>query len=116
MGALVDHLQRFLYNTTLFHSRLSSILSQDRLLFNARFACLHELSSLHNAPLQQVEASLLLGVDQFGQVLRVSSNKKRRELGNLLIVAPTRGGKDLLAVSQLLSWKHSVVVNDIKGE
>jgi type IV secretion system protein VirD4 len=40
----------------------------------------------------------------------------RRELGNMLIVAPTRGGKGLLAVSQLLSWKHSVVVNDIKGD
>ena len=34
----------------------------------------------------------------------------------MLICAPTRGGKGLLAVSQLLSWKHSVVVNDIKGE
>src|SRR5207249_3677633 len=40
----------------------------------------------------------------------------RRELGNLLVVAPTRGGKGLLATSQLLSWQHSVVVNDIKGE
>src|SRR5207237_2777087 len=26
------------------------------------------------------------------------------------------GGKGLLATSQLLSWQHSVVVNDIKGE
>src|SRR3989442_497590 len=34
----------------------------------------------------------------------------------MLIVAPTRGGKGLLATSQLLSWKHSVVVNDLKGE
>ncbi len=42
--------------------------------------------------------------------------KTRREIGNTLIVAPTRGGKGLLAVSQLLSWQHSVIVNDIKGE
>ena len=42
--------------------------------------------------------------------------KTRRELGNLLVVAPTRGGKGLLATAQLLSWKHSVIVNDIKGE
>jgi type IV secretion system protein VirD4 len=34
----------------------------------------------------------------------------------MLVVAPTRGGKGLLAVSQLLSWKHSVIVNDIKGD
>jgi hypothetical protein len=40
----------------------------------------------------------------------------RIELGNLLAVAPTRGGKGLLAVSQLLTWPHSVIVNDIKGD
>src|SRR5437660_3763537 len=42
--------------------------------------------------------------------------QNRREIGNTLIVGPTRSGKGLLATSQLLSWKHSVVVNDIKGE
>lgn len=41
---------------------------------------------------------------------------KRREIGNTLVVAPTRAGKGLLAISQLLSWQHSVIVNDIKGE
>jgi type IV secretion system protein VirD4 len=49
-------------------------------------------------------------------VLRVQPTETRRELGNLLVVAPTRGGKGLLATSQLLTWPHSVVVNDIKGE
>src|SRR5205823_3842647 len=44
------------------------------------------------------------------------STPQRRELGNCLVVAPTRGGKGLLAVSQLLTWKHSAVVFDIKGE
>ena len=42
-----------------------------------------------------------------------------RHAGNwaiCLIVGPTRSGKGLLATSQLLSWKHSVIVNDIKGE
>ena len=34
----------------------------------------------------------------------------------MIIVAPTRSGKGLLAVSQLLTWKQSVVVNDPKGE
>jgi type IV secretion system protein VirD4 len=62
------------------------------------------------------ETSLLLGVGSFTRVLRVRPTKTRRELGNILIVAPTRGGKGLLATSQLLSWKHSVVINDIKGE
>jgi type IV secretion system protein VirD4 len=49
-------------------------------------------------------------------LLQVRETPKRRELGNLLVVAPTRGGKGLLATSQLLSWQHSVIVNDIKGE
>lgn len=40
----------------------------------------------------------------------------RRELGNLLLVAPTRGGKGLAAIAQLLTWPQSVVVNDVKGE
>jgi type IV secretion system protein VirD4 len=40
----------------------------------------------------------------------------RKELGSLLVVGPTRSGKGLLATTQLLSWKHSTVVNDIKGD
>src|SRR6266571_3416839 len=46
----------------------------------------------------------------------VRKAKQRPEIGNLLIVAPTRSGKGLLAVSQLLTWHHSVIVNDIKGD
>src|SRR5207245_3746815 len=44
------------------------------------------------------------------------STRQRSELGNVLSVAQTRSGKGLLAVSQLLTWHHSVIVNDIKGE
>jgi type IV secretion system protein VirD4 len=46
----------------------------------------------------------------------VRPQKNRQELGNLLICAPPRSGKTLLAVSQLLTWQHSAIVNDIKGE
>jgi len=52
----------------------------------------------------------------FNRFVVVRPTKERREIGNTLIVAPTRGGKGLLAVSQLLSWNDSAVVNDIKGE
>src|SRR3712207_2319190 len=34
----------------------------------------------------------------------------------MLVTAPTRGGKGLLATAQLLTWPGSVVVNDIKGD
>jgi type IV secretion system protein VirD4 len=116
VGALSVSLTRLIASTALFLSRIASALSHSRLLHNARFARLDELSPLLSNPPQGVEASLLLGVGRFNQVLRVPPTPARRELGNLLIVAPTRGGKGLLAVSQLLTWKHSVVVNDIKGE
>jgi type IV secretion system protein VirD4 len=59
---------------------------------------------------------LHLGEAQYNHVLKVSRTKARRELGNVLVVAPTRGGKGLLAESQLLTWQGSVIVNDIKGE
>jgi type IV secretion system protein VirD4 len=107
-------MQRLLYHIQAIFSRLTEFFSKEKHLHNARFARLDELSSLHSPSLD--ETSLLLGVSRFNQILRVCPTETRRELGNLLVVAPTRGGKGLLATSQLLSWKHSVVVNDIKGE
>jgi type IV secretion system protein VirD4 len=52
----------------------------------------------------------------FKRYVSVRPTKTRREIGNTLIVGPTRSGKGLLATSQLLTWKHSMIVNDIKGE
>ena len=40
----------------------------------------------------------------------------RPELGNLGVVARTRGGKGLLAKAQILTWRGSLLVNDIKGD
>src|SRR5947209_10126450 len=87
-------------------------------LHRARFAKRHELKELvQNAPCPD---GVLLGTRNdflfFKRYVSVRPTQKRREIGNTLIVAPTRGGKGLLAISQLLSWKHSVIVNDIKGE
>src|SRR5256712_5786352 len=87
-------------------------------IHRARFANRHELKGL----LQKVPCpdGVLLGLRRdflfFKRFVVVRPTKKRREIGNTLIVGPTRSGKGLLAVSQLLSWKHSAVVNDIKGE
>lgn len=87
-------------------------------LHRARFAKRHELRELfQKAPCAD---GVLLGTRKdwlfFTRYVSVRPTKTRREIGNTLIVAPTRGGKGLLAISQLLSWKHSVIVNDIKGE
>ncbi|HEY6540669.1 MAG TPA: type IV secretory system conjugative DNA transfer family protein [Ktedonobacteraceae bacterium] len=86
-------------------------------LHRARFARLEEVWPLLSPAFSP--DGVLLGTRRL--LLRkrfacVRSTKQRRELGNLLIVAPTRSGKGLLAVSQLLTWHHSVIVNDIKGD
>jgi type IV secretion system protein VirD4 len=117
MGALTTkNLKRHFLTTSLAISRIDSFFSHTKQLHNARFALLHELESLLTPSIDAIGTSLLLGVNHLGHILRVSPTKKRRELGNVLVVAPTRGGKGLLAVSQLLTWPHSVIVNDIKGD
>jgi type IV secretion system protein VirD4 len=84
-------------------------------LYTDRFAHPHEVDPLVSPNWQQ-ETGLLVGVSSFNHVLSVRQTGKRRELGNVLVDALTRGGKGLLAISQLLTWPHSVVVLDIKGE
>jgi hypothetical protein len=92
-------------------SWLNAHLPQPPHLFTDRFAHPHEVDPLvshtwHN------EAGLLLGVTPFNQAYSVRSTKARRELGNVLVDALTRGGKGLLAISQLLTWPHSALVLD----
>jgi type IV secretion system protein VirD4 len=87
-------------------------------IHRARFARQHELRSLLSRT--PCPDGVLLGTIRyflfFNRFVVVRPTKNRREIGNTLIVAPTRGGKGLLAVSQLLTWEYSAVVNDIKGE
>src|SRR5712691_7462884 len=104
----------FLYHLSIFLNLCAALFPRSSQLHHARFARLHELSDMLTDSLPT--DSLLLGISNFQRILHVKSIKTRRELGNLLVVAPTRGGKGLLAVSQLLSFRHSVIVNDIKGE
>jgi type IV secretion system protein VirD4 len=96
-------------------SRLSALLPKSPQLYADRFARPHEVDPLVSDTWQR-EAGLLIGVSAFKNVLSVRATPRRRELGNILVTALTRGGKGLLAISQLLTWPHSVVVVDIKGE
>src|SRR5258708_35632704 len=66
--------------------------------------------------INQTPYSLLLAVKRFKEFFLGGPTSRRRELGKMLVVAPTRGGKGLLAVRQLLTWGSSVIVNDIKGD
>jgi type IV secretion system protein VirD4 len=111
MGAIASTLQQV--SSAL--SRLSALLPKSPQLYADRFARPHEVDPLvsHN---WQREAGLLIGVSPFNQALSVRATPRRRELGNMLVTALTRGGKGLLAISQLLTWPHSCVVLDIKGE
>src|SRR3954471_60846 len=104
----------FLFRLFLVLHHVMGGLLLHRHLHVARFARLDELAAL--ASPRPRRFGLLLGRTRFRHLLHVTPTKPRRELGNVLVVAPTRGGKGLLATSQLLSWKHSVIVNDIKGE
>ena len=96
-------------------SWLNAKLPKQPQLYSDRFAHPHELDPLIH-PDWENTAGLLAGVSRFNQVLSVRGTPKRSELGNVLVTALTRGGKGLLAISQLLTWPHSVVVVDIKGE
>ena len=95
-------------------SRLSSLRSQSGELHHARFARAHELKTLTTHTLD--ETALLLGRTYLGGIYRVTPTKHRRELGHMLVAAPPRSGKSVLAVSQILTWPHSLIIVDIKGE
>jgi type IV secretory pathway TraG/TraD family ATPase VirD4 len=115
MARAGDFLKQFLFAVVVVFNQIRSFFQSGAAgLHTARFAQLHELTELLTERFDGT--SLLLGVSRFTQVLRVRPTETRRELGNLLAVAPTRGGKGLLATAQLLTWPHSVIVNDIKGD
>jgi len=86
----------------------------DKRLHKSRFAAFDEKGAiLASVPPPH---SLLLGVNLLKQFYVVRPTQTRRELGNMLVVAPTRGGKGLLATTQLFTWGGSVIVNDLKGD
>src|SRR5437588_3910247 len=113
MGAFALTLERLFLFLSLVYHRTHALFFPDNRLHRARFARIDELA--HLVSMTPPPDGLLLG-RRNGHFVTVRPTKERRELGNLLVVAPTRAGKGLLATSQLLSWKYSVVVNDMKGE
>ena len=114
MGPLVITLKRFFYRLAVILSWLRIHFGKSDALYKDRFANDHEIADLTTDTLPP--DSLLLGVNHFSRILHVKSTKERRDLGNILIEAPTGGGKGLLAVSQLLTWEGSAVVFDLKGD
>jgi len=107
-------MKRFLTNFNIVMSRLSTLTASSGGLHHARFALPHELASITSHTLD--EEALLLGRTYLGGIYRVKGTQRRPELGNMLVCAPPRSGKSTLAISQLLTWPHSAVIVDIKGE
>src|ERR671929_1493943 len=106
-------MRRMLDNATILLSRLTSLRGEARRLHHARFARPHELQSLITHSLD--EEALLIGRTHLGGIYRVRKTPKRRELGNMMVIAPPRHGKTQLGTSQLLTWPHSFVAVDMKG-
>ena len=114
MGAAVLAIRRFLLFFSAVVHWIRALFPSDTHLHRARFANTSELSHLLT-PAPPADG-LLLGRASLRSFVTVQPKQMRCEIGNLLIVGPTRSGKGLLATSQLLSWHQSVIVNDIKGE
>ena len=85
-------------------------------LYTDRFAHPHEVDPLVSPTLAAGDGVTRWCLRLQPGALCQANTQTRRELGNVLVDALTRGGKGLLAISQLLTWPHSVVVLDIKGE
>jgi type IV secretion system protein VirD4 len=113
VGSISLSLKRVFLVLCMVVHRIQALFTTDTRLHQARFTNTSEMSHLLTPT--PPPNGLLLGT-KYLHFVTVRPQQTRRELGNLLVVAPTRGGKGLLATSQLLSWKHSVIINDIKGE
>jgi type IV secretion system protein VirD4 len=98
----------------LLASRLATLFPSEMRLHPGRFAYPHELTPLLSSRLEGMH--LLLAEYVGTHVLRVATSPKRQHLGNMLICGPTGSGKSQHITSQLLTWPHSAVVYDIKGE
>ncbi len=88
-------------------------------LYNAEWAVLSQLKDMclrvtnnFHAPIRR---ALLLAVLQ-RRLIGIKPSNIRPELGHVLICGPTRSGKSLHLMCNLLNWSGSAVVVDIKGE
>jgi hypothetical protein len=106
------------YHFCLGISRLFHFLSAAHHLHTARTAYPHETAKIA-IPITHITrkmTAIYLAVGQFGQILCLKRTKAQNQLGNILLEGKTRAGKGLAIETNLLTWPHSVLINDIKGE
>jgi type IV secretion system protein VirD4 len=88
-------------------------------LYTSEWARLEQLRDMwlavNNSLTAPVRRAVLLAVFN-GTLLGIKPMRTRPELGHVLICGPTRSGKSLHLMCNLLNWSGSAVVVDIKGE
>src|SRR5687768_13968111 len=95
------------YNLSVFNSRISQFFSSAHTLHPERFSLPHEHASFSvDTPSNY---GLLLGIDEFGRYLQITTNKDRKQLGNVLRVMPTQRGKSTTFKHEAVHWKGSFI-------
>ena len=86
-------------------------------LYDARWASPRQVRPLRYRPKPATTAPVALPLVAIpnGHVLALHANE-RRELGHVLVCAPSRSGKGLWLTYALLTWPSSAIVLDPKGE
>src|ERR687895_121569 len=111
-------MKSFFYHLNLWFSRINAWLSTGRHLHTARLAYPHETAKIAilKTHITRKVTAIYLAVGQFGQIMCLWPTKEQDELGNIFLDGMTRAGKGLTIETNLFTWPHSVIVNDIKGE
>jgi hypothetical protein len=107
-------MKNFFYNLSIMQSRISAYFSSEKYLHNERYALPHECTGFSAET--PSDYGLLLGMDEFGRYLQITTNETRKQLGHVLDVFPTQAGKSTKYKHQAKHWKGSFICNDIKGE
>src|SRR5437762_4105207 len=112
-------IQRLFYHLALLSSWIAAWRERATPLHTARWAYFHELAAtftkrLTGTQILLAKKPLLHGLST--RVVAVKPTRLQRELGHVLLVGKHRSGKGLNIETNLLTWPHPVIVNDIKGE
>jgi type IV secretory pathway TraG/TraD family ATPase VirD4 len=105
-------LQNVLYKSTLAIDQLTA--PRDNNLHPARFSHLHELKPFLSSEFD--DTSLLVGESIYGRVLKITPTKTQHELAHMLINGRSRSGKGLCIETNISTWPHSLIINDVKGD
>jgi hypothetical protein len=91
LHSVLRTIKRFFYPLALVLSWWNTHFAKSDALYKDRFASDHEVADLSTDTLPN--DSLILGINHFSRILHVRANENRQHLGNILIEAPTGGGK-----------------------